>query len=678
MTENTTNLTVDVNAEKNSQEEVVNTTNTATTENAVNQQVEETKNEDSQSEELDLTDSIVNTTTEEVEVETNKETDFAEFTKDELVNELTQILSNGYVPGKRNDVENIKTCFYKIHNAEIEEKRKAFDEAQKDAEEKADFHYEPNETELKFKELIKEYRESKAAYNEKIEKAKDENLKIRYEIIENIKSLINSNESLDQTFYDFRELQNKWREVGPVPQNELKIVWENYHYNVEKFYDYVKINKELRDLDLKKNLEIKIKLCEKAEELLLEPSIVRAFKLLQTFHSEWRETGPVPKDKRDELWERFKETTTNINKSYQEHFQALKEEQENNLKEKTLLCQKAEEIADQENNQHKDWDEKSRELIELQKLWKLIGFAPKKDNNTIYNRFREACDKFFGKKRDFYAQTKAEQVRNLQLKTELCIQAEGLKESTEWKQSTEEYIALQRKWKTIGPVARKHSEIIWKRFRAACNFFFDKKNEFFASLDKNQEENLTKKVELIERVENYKPDESNEINLEILKGFQKEFTDIGHVPFKEKDEIQKRFRSAINNQFDSIKMDMNKRNELKFKNHLENIQASGGKLRSEKERLSNKLKQVQNDIILLENNIGFFNNSKNAEALLKDIKNKIKKSKQYADTLRDQIKMLRKAEQEAREGKSVQKTTEPQENKETNTANENTQNENQE
>ncbi len=585
----------------------------------------------------------------EEETEEEEQPDYAAFSMSELVKALKELIENKEVINIKSDVEAIRSNFFRKRKKEIAEQRKKFIENEGNPEE---FSPIENPLEAEVRELYKNYRDLKTDYIERIEKEKQDNLKAKYEIIEQIKELTTKQETLDKTFQEFRELQKKWREIGLVPQNEVKVLWETYHHYTNKFYDFVKINKELRDLDLRKNLEFKLELCEKAEELLLEESIVKAFRELQKFHAEWREIGPVPNEKKDEIWERFKEATTKINKSYQEYFEKIKEEQQNNLRAKTLLCEKAEELAGAEISQHKEWDEKSNELIELQKSWKNYGFAPKKDNNTIYERFRAACDSFFDKKREFYVRYKEEQNNNLQLKTELCLQAESLRESTDWKSTTEIYINLQKEWKTIGPVPRKHSDAVWTRFRAACNYFFDKKSEHFSQVDNEQVYNLKQKESLIEKVQNFVPTDSKEENLNALKEFQKQWTEIGHVPYKKKDDIQKKFREEINARFEELRSQKSSHKErFVGRDQLSSASRSSQKIKSEREKLAAKLNDTKNEIVLLENNIGFFAKSKNAESLIADVNKKIAKAKEYAENLKEQIRMLDKYENDMKEAK---------------------------
>lgn len=566
--------------------------------------------------------------------------DYSTLDREELVEALRKLIEERPIQRIRAEVESIKVNFYKKHKAEFEKKRKEWVEAGGDLQ----AFVAPEDTvEPQIKELLKDYRDSKSKYNRNLEDQKVVNLEKKQSIIEQIKELVNRNESVNQTFQEFRELQQRWREIGPVPQANLNDLWETYHHHVQNFYDYIKINKELRDLDLKKNLEEKIKLCEKAEELLLEPSIVNAFKKLQKYHNQWREIGPVPNEHRTEIWDRFKDATSKINKKHQEYFEGLREEQKTNLEAKSALCEKAEELAALVISSNKEWNKRSKEMIELQKVWKTIGFAPKKDNNKIYERFRQACDAFFNNKREFYDEAREEQQNNLQLKTELCMQAESLKENNEWKKTSEELINLQKRWKEIGPVPRKHSDEIWKRFRSACDFFFERKSKHFSQVDNKYEVNLKAKEDLIAEVENYKLSENIEDNLKALKDFQRRWAEIGFVPIKKKDEIQKRYREAINKHFEGLKIDDSKRNILKFKTKIDTIQGNPrqeNKIRIERDRLFNQLKQLENDITLWENNIGFFAKSKNAEQLIKDVERKIEKGRQDMKVLEEKIRLI--------------------------------------
>ena len=424
----------------------------------------------------------------------SQEAALAAMNKNELIELFASKIENEPVQTLRRTVEAIKIAFYKRHRAETEAARRAFVEA---GGEETEFVPQQDGCEARFKELFAVYREHRDKYMSEVEQAKQGNLETKLAIIEELKELVNSDETMNTTFARFRELQQRWKETGPVPQADVKDVWESYNFNVENFYNFIKINKELRDLDLRKNYESKISLCEQAEALVMEPSVVEAFRKLQKLHDEWRETGPVANEYKETLWERFREASSRINKQHQEYFEGLKSEQMKNLELKTELCERSEALLTGAYTTRKEWNKASDQLLEIQKVWKTIGFAPKKDNNRIYERFRTACDRFFELKRDFYAGVKSEMEHNLALKQEICEQAEALQASEDWKHATDELIALQARWKTIGAVSRRHSDQIWRRFRAACDRFFERKAQHFSAVDGEYEQNLQRKQELL-------------------------------------------------------------------------------------------------------------------------------------------------------------------------------------
>jgi len=571
--------------------------------------------------------------------------DYTTLSQIELVNALRDVLGNNGDNDIRDEVETIKAAFYKTVKDETEEQKKQFLEEGGNEEE---FEAEENPYEQDIKDLLKQYRQIRHEFNKKLEQEKEINLQVKYDIIEEIKGLIHKEESINKTFQDFRDLQQRWREIGLVPQAKMKDLWDTYHFHVESFYDYIKINKELRDLDLKKNLEMKIRLCEQAEELLLEPNTIKAFNNLQKLHERWREIGPVPRENKDDIWERFKAATAKINKKHQEYFESRKAEQKKNFEAKRTLCEQVEEINELDLATHKDWGEKSKEVVNLQRLWRTIGFAPRRDNNKIYKRFREACDNFFDHKREFYSKNKELQQNNLQLKIDLCMQAESLKDSDDWRKTTQDLINIQKQWKEIGPVPRKHSDALWKRFRAACDYFFDKKSEHFSSIDSEQGDNLKEKEQLINDVKSFKSKGDVDENLKILKDFQRRWTEIGHVPIRKKDEVQKRFRDAINKLFDDLNLDESKRNLLKFRTKMVSFSESSrgqNKMRLERDKYMTKLKQLENDLVLLDNNIGFFAKSKNAETLIKDVKRQIEQTREKIELLKDKIRVIDEMDQ---------------------------------
>ncbi|MBR4850985.1 MAG: DUF349 domain-containing protein, partial [Tidjanibacter sp.] len=545
--------------------------------------------------------------------------DLATMSKSEVVDYFAGLLEEKPVQNMRYDVEAVKVAFYKHHRAEVDAARRAFVEQGGAVE---DFQPAVDADEVRLKELFGVYRTRREEYMASLESVKEENLKVKLQIIEELKELTNSNETMNHTFQTFRDLQQRWKESGVVPQANVKEVWETYNLHVENFYNYIKINKELRDLDLKRNYEAKVQLCEAAEALVEESSIVTAFRKLQDLHEQWREIGPVSVEYKDSIWERFKEASSRINKAHQEYFEGIKAEQKRNLDLKAELCVKAEELTEQVITSRKEWNRASEKLIEIQKVWKTIGFAPRKENTKIYERFRAACDKFFEIKRCFYEGIKTEMEHNLQMKLEICEAAEALKESEQWKKTSDEFIALQKRWKDVGPVARKHSDVVWKRFRAACDYFFARKAQHYSNVDAEHAENLAAKKALLEEIEAATLAGGG---FDVIKEFQRRWNEIGFVPIKEKDALQKRYKAAIDRLFAELRSGDKERNAERFRNKVSAMKGNSGKLRNERERLYNKVKQLESDIATLENNIGFFAHSKGAEALIRDVQNKINK-----------------------------------------------------
>ena len=566
--------------------------------------------------------------------------DYSSYSKHELVETLSLIVENRAPSEIRDDVDRIKLLFYKKLKLEADERKAKFLE---DGGKIEDYRAWVDSDDAKVKQLLEKFKEKKTDLNKVQEAEKYENLKKKYEIIDKIKELVNREESINKTFHDFRLLQNEWHTTGVVPQSSLKDLWENYHHYVEIFYDYIKINKELRDLDLKKNLESKISLCEKAEALLLEPNPVNAFRFLQDFHDQWREIGPVPPESKNDIWERFKEATSQINKSHHEYFEKQKEEQRKNLEAKITLCEEVEAINLLEFKNFKDFDERADKVVELQKMWRTIGFAPKKQNNKVYQRFRDACDAFFEKKRSFYSDNKEIQLTNLQLKNELCLQAEALQESSDWKSTSDALIKLQKEWKEIGPVPRKQSEKCWKRFRKACDHFFNRKTQFFAELDTSYEDNLKAKLTIIDELEKFVPGADVQSAFELLKDIQRRWTDIGFVPFNMKDEITNKYRNALNREFDKLKIGDEDKSILKYKTKLDNLKTNpkaSRKVQNERDKFFTKIKQLESDIVLWENNIGFFAKSTKADTMIKEVEEKIDSAKKLIKTLEEKVKMI--------------------------------------
>ena len=554
----------------------------------------------------------------------------------EIVKIFEELMADEERMKKSKEAEALKSAFYKkLQKEKFDAGLTATDvvpaeqsaEEQEEVEETVETVSENPFAEIEkgFKNLYNRYRQEKADYNRQLEKEREDNLAAKEQVIADLKNLIEKGEDVNATFPEFREIQNRWRAIGPVPAQSFRNVNETYQLYVEQFYDMVKINRELRDLDFKKNLEAKEQFCQFAEKLAENPNVVEAFRELQKLHEQWKEFGPVAKEYRDQIWDRFKAATAVINKKYQAFFEGLKEQQSENLAKKTVLCEKVEEIAEREVLSSNQWNAFSKEIEEIQKEWKLIGFASKKDNQKIYDRFRAACDKFYGRKREFYTEYKDSMNANLDRKVALCEEAEALKTSTEWKKATDQFIALQKQWKEIGAVPRKKSDQLWKRFRAACD-------EFFAERDKNAKPendfygNLKAKQALVAEIKAYelKGDASD---AEAMQEFQKKWQEIGFVPFKEKDNITKAYKDALQEKFPK------------------NPRRSGGRApKSEMERLIMKYNQLEQDVVTYENNIGFFSMSKNAEPLIKQMQERIAQAKAELETLAGQIRQLKETE----------------------------------
>ena len=566
---------------------------------------------------------------------------YSEKTLAELIRLFEELVQNEERMKMSKEAEAIKSAFYKRLQKEKAEAGLVTADPAPEAEETEETEAPAEDTvsenpfaevERGFKDLYNKYKKERAEYNRQLEKEREDNLAKKEAVIADLKALLEKQEDVNATFPEFREIQNRWRAIGPVPAQSYRNINETYQLYVEQFYDMVKINRELRDLDFKKNLEAKEQFCAYAEKLAENPNVVEAFRELQKLHEQWKEFGPVAKEYRDQIWDRFKAATAVINKKYQAFFEGIKEQQAENLVKKTALCEKVEEIAEREVTNSNEWNAFSKEIEDVQKEWKTIGFASKKENQKIYDRFRAACDKFYGRKRDFYTEYKDSINANLEKKISLCEAAEALKSSTEWKKATDQFINLQKQWKEIGAVPRKKSEQLWKRFRAACD-------EFFAERDKNAKSendfygNLKAKQRLIEEIKAYEI-KNDDSDAAAMQDFQKRWQEIGFVPFKEKDNIAQAYKEALN---------------LKFPNNGRGGNRRGRGARpalSEKDRLIQKYNQLEQDIVTYENNIGFFSMSKNSAPLVKQMEERIAQSKEELKALAEQIRVLTEAEEQ--------------------------------
>ena len=573
---------------------------------------------------------------ESVESET---VNYSEKTLAELVNLFEELVRNEERMKMSKDAEAIKSAFYKRLQKEKADAGLVSEPVVEPSEDDETVAEQPEEEivtvnpfveiERGFKEIYNTYRKERAEYNRQLEKERENNLALKETVIADLKALLEKQEDVNATFPEFREIQNRWRAVGPVPAQNYRNINETYQLYVEQFYDMVKINRELRDLDFKKNLEAKEEFCVQAEKLAESSNVVEAFRELQKLHEQWKEYGPVAKEFREQIWDRFKAATAVINKKYQGFFEGLKEQQAENLAKKTVLCEKVEEIAEREVANSNEWNAFSKEIEDIQKEWKTIGFASKKDNQKIYDRFRAACDKFYGRKRDFYTGYKDSINVNLEKKIALCEEAEALKTSTEWKKTTDRYIELQKQWKEIGAVPRKKSEQLWKRFRAACD-------EFFAERDKHAKPendfygNLKAKQRLIEEIKAYAVT-GTDADAEAMQEFQKRWNEIGFVPFKEKDKVAQAYKDAVHEKFPASGRAPRR--------------GRGGRPQlSEKDRLIQKYHALEQDIVTYENNIGFFAMSKNSEPLIRQMEERIAQAKEELKALAEQVKALNEAE----------------------------------
>lgn len=502
---------------------------------------------------------------------------------------------------------------------------------------------EPDEWEVRFNKAFQQYKDSKAKFIEALEAQKQKNLESKNQIIEGLKNLIETESNLKVLNDKFKEFQEQWKAVGPVPQSESTNLWQNYHFYVEKFFDILRLNKEAREMDYKKNLESKLELCEKAESLLLIDSINQSFKDLQSLHEQWKEIGPVPEDKKEEVWERFKAASDQINQRRKEHYDKLFAEEQNNYNAKVVLCEQAEELTASASENIKQYNEISDKLTEILNMWKTLGPAPAKLNDEIWGRFKGTLDKFFTAKKEYFQQIKDTQMQNYNQKLNLAIQAEGIADRTDWKQATADILSLQTEWKNIGATPRKYSDQIWKRFRSACDKFFEAKSNYFNNIQDVEAENLRKKEELIQKILGHEFGEDRSANMDVMKAYQNEWISIGFVPKKEKDRIYTEYREALNKRFAELKISADDMKHNRYQSKINNILNNPNAdqlIDKEKRFLVNKLAQLKEDIVLWENNLGFFANSKNAEIITSEFRKKIDTAKEQVKELEYKIRMM--------------------------------------
>ena len=559
-------------------------------------------------------------------------------TKGEILARLKEIATHVETAPKAG-IDSLKQAFYKLHNAEQEAARKLFIENGGSAE---DFIPAPDAAEEEFKNVMSVIKEKRSELAAEQEKQREMNLQVKLSIIEELKDLVESPDDPNKNYTEFKKLQQQWNEVTLVPPAKVNELWKNYQLYVEKFYDLLKLNNEFREYDFKKNLEIKQRLCEAAEKLADEPDVVSAFHQWQKLNEEFRDTGPVAKEQRDEIWARFKAATTAIHRRHQQHFEALKEKERNNLDQKTVICEIVEAIDCSELTTPSQWEEKAQEVIALQAKWKTIGYAPQKMNVQIYERFHKACDEFFHKRSEFFKSMKENMSANLEKKRALCEQAEALKDSTDWKATADALAKLQKEWKTIGPVNKRHSNEVWKRFITACDYFFEQRNKAQSSQRSQEQENLERKRAIIDQLGAIGEDTDSEEAAQQVRDLMKQWNGIGHVPIKEKDKIYKRYRNIVDQLFDRFNISASNRKLSSFKASIGAMpEGSNPQLLREREKLVRAYENLRSELQTYENNLGFLNaSSKKGNSLLSELNRKVDKLKADIQLIKEKIKVL--------------------------------------
>ena len=587
---------------------------------------------------VEVSEAVTETPAEETNVDQQPESAPRPMTKEEVLLRIKDLAQDAENANKQ-ELDSLKQAFYKIHNAEQEAAKKEFLDNGGSAE---NFVPQNDAIEEEFKSVMAVIKEKRSAQAAELERQKEENLQIKLSIIEELKELVESPDDANKSYTEFKKLQQQWNETKLVPQAKVNELWKNYQLYVEKFYDILKLNNEFREYDFKKNLEIKIRLCEAAEKLADEEDVVSAFHQLQKLHQEFRDTGPVSKELRDEIWNRFKAASTIVNRRHQQHFEALKEAEQHNLDQKTVICEIVETIEYDELKTFTAWENKTQEVIALQNKWKSIGIGPHNMIVKIFERFRHACDDFFKKKGEFFKTMKEGMNENLEKKKALCEKAEALKDSTDWKTTADALTKLQKEWKTIGPVSKKYSDMVWKRFISACDYFFEQKNKATSSQRSIEMENMEKKKNIINQLgaidESMDTDEAGTLVRELMK----EWNSIGHVPFKEKDKLYKQYHSLVDQLFERFNISASNKKLSNFKSNISSIQSNGSQsLYREREKLVRIYENMKNELQTYENNLGFLTSaSKKGNSLLTELNRKVDKLKADLELVLQKIKVI--------------------------------------
>ena len=558
-------------------------------------------------------------------------------TKKDVLERVREIAHSNEAPQKE-EVDNLKTAFYKLHIAEREAKLKEYIDGGGDPEQ---YQITPDPDEEAFKAEMVLIKEKRQQLFKEQEQEKQDNLQRKLDIIEKIKSMITSPEEANKSYKDFKTLQDEWREIKNVPADRANELWRNYQLYVEQFYDLLKLNSEAREYDFKKNLELKTRLCEAAEKLAEEPDVISAFHQLQKLHQEYRETGPVSKELREEIWQRFKTASTTVNKRFQQHFEGLRAKEEENLQRKTELCEKVEAIAAEENKGSADWERHTKQIIDLQAEWKTIGFAPQKMNVKIFERFRAACDDFFGRKATYFRTLKDQFKENAEKKRALIEKAKALQDSTDWKSTSDKLINLQKEWKTIGVVPKKLGDQLWEEFLTTCNKFFEARKEAGAGAHSEERDNLAKKRDVIARLKAAAEEAGDDLQERVQKLIE-EYQAIGHVPFKEKDKLYEEYHAVLDKLYKDLNITVARRRLSKFKDNLKQVAERGeNALDNERARLMRQYEQLKSEVQTYENNLGFLNaSSKKGSSLIDEMNRKVQKLKDEVQLVRDKIKAI--------------------------------------
>ena len=577
-------------------------------------------------------------TTHHAEEPTEPDADYSALTREQLLNTLDELL-NEEVSFIKNRVSQIKMRFNDLTR---EMQQNAYTTFLEEGGKKEDYQQQEDEISKKFYKSYGIYRERRQKHLEEVEAAKERNLVQKREILDELRKLVDSNEESIKKIHDeFNALQDRWKAIGDIPRDQVNDVWQNYHFLIEQFFNKVRMSRELKQLDLKRNLEQKIQLCEKTEELLMEPSIGKAFKQLQEYRAQWKSIGPVPMEQNEEIWQRFCNAANQIDEHRKELYEERKVELNKNLLAKQALVDKTTELTEKDPENIKEWNERTDQLDEMLKVWKTIGPVPRDVNDEIWAKFKGMIDNFYTKKKEYFNHIREEQSENYNKKVELCLKAEAISKREDWKKATEELLDLQKQWKEIGSVSRKVSDKIWARFRGACDEFFAKKAEFYKDIHSAEAENLQKKEAILAELKAYNFGENKEENLNAIKDFQRRWAEIGFVPIKDKDRVQKEFRETINKYFEQLRITAREAEETAYRERLRNVSGDVKKfITSEKDEILDKIQKLRNDINLWENNLGFLANSKQAELLKQEFEKKMQGARQQIALLEAKLRIL--------------------------------------